>query len=135
MMAKRRRRRRHNFAGIFIQILIVLLIIGGLIYYGRGFVKQKVEDKVAESIVTQIAGSESSLSNGKSAREVYQSMSTQDQKKIQTIVDDHLDSQTASKVQQYITKGDTQGLKEYAQNSLTTEERAQLKELYEKYAQ
>ncbi|MBP7348450.1 MAG: hypothetical protein KA965_07190 [Butyrivibrio sp.] len=97
--------------------------------------KQKVEDKVAESIVTQIAGSESSLSNGKSAREVYQSMSTQDQKKIQTIVDDHLDSQTASKVQQYITKGDTQGLKEYAQNSLTTEERAQLKELYEKYAQ
>ncbi len=134
-MAKRRRRRRHNFAGIFIQILIVLLIIGGLIYYGRGFVKQKVEDKVAESIVTQIAGSESSLSNGKSAREVYQSMSTQDQKKIQTIVDDHLDSQTASKVQQYITKGDTQGLKEYAQNSLTTEERAQLKELYEKYAQ
>ena len=134
-MAKRKRRRRHNFAGIFIQILIVLLIIGGLIYYGRGFVKQKVEDKVAESIVTQIAGSESSLSNGKSAREVYQSMSTQDQKKIQTIVDDHLDSQTASKVQQYITKGDTQGLKEYAQNSLTTEERAQLKELYEKYAQ
>ena len=134
-MAKRRRRRRHNFAGIFIQILIVLLIIGGLIYYGRGFVKQKVEDKVAESIVTQIAGSESSLSNGKSAGEVYQSMSTQDQKKIQTIVDDHLDSQTASKVQQYITKGDTQGLKEYAQNSLTTEERAQLKELYEKYAQ
>ena len=134
-MAKRRRRRRHNFAGIFIQILIVLLIIGGLIYYGRGFVKQKVEDKVAESIVTQIAGSESSLSNGKSAREVYQSMSTQDQKKIQTIVDDHLDSQTASKVQQYITKGDTQGLKEYAQNSLTEEERAQLRELYEKYAQ
>ena len=134
-MAKRRRRRRHNFAGIFIQILIVLLIIGGLIYYGRGFVKQKVEDKVAESIVTQIAGSESSLSNGKSAREVYQSMSTQDQKKIQTIVDDHLDSQTASKVQEYITKGDTQGLKEYAQNSLTEEERAQLRELYEKYAQ
>ena len=135
MMAKRRRRRRNNFAGIFIKTLIVVLIIAGLLYYGKGFVKQKVENKVAETIVTQMAGSDASLPNGKSAKEVYGSMSAQDQKKIQTIVDDHLDSKTASKVQEYITKGDTQGLKEYAQNSLTEEERAQLRELYEKYAQ
>ena len=134
-MAKRRRRRRTNFAGIFIKTLIVVLIIAGLLYYGKGFVKQKVENKVAETIVTQMAGSDASLPNGKSAKEVYGSMSAQDQKKIQTIVDDHLDSKTASKVQEYITKGDTQGLKEYAQNFLTEEERAQLRELYEKYAQ
>ena len=98
-MAKRRRRRRTNFAGIFIKTLIVVLIIAGLLYYGKGFVKQKVENKVAETIVTQMAGSDASLPNGKSAKEVYGSMSAQDQKKIQTIVDDHLDSKTASKVQ------------------------------------
>ena len=73
-MAKRRRRRRTNFAGIFIKTLIVVLIIAGLLYYGKGFVKQKVENKVAETIVTQMAGSDASLPNGKSAKEVYGSM-------------------------------------------------------------
>ena len=132
-MAKRRRRRRHNFAGIFIQILIVLLIIGGLIYYGRGFVKQKVEDKVAETVVNQIATSDVSLPDGGSTGKIYSSMSTEDQEKVKKIVDNHMNTEAASKVQQYVTSGDKEGLKQYAQESLTQEEQDELQELYNKY--
>ena len=128
-----KRRKRHSFAGTFLKTLIIILVIAGIFFYAKGIVKQKVEDKVAETVVDQIAASELSLPDGGSAGKIYSSMSQEDQQKVKKIVDEHLNTQTASKVQQYITSGDKEGLKQYAQESLTEDEQNELRQLYDKY--
>ena len=129
----RRRRKKRSAAGVFLKTLVIVLVIAGILFYAKGFVKQKVEDKVAETVVDQIATSDVSLPDGGSAGKIYSSMSTEDQEKVKKIVDNHMNTEAASKVQQFVTSGDKEGLKQYAQESLTQEEQDELQELYNKY--
>ena len=50
-----RRRKKRSAAGVFMKTLLIVLVIAGILFYAKGFVKQKVEDKVAETVVNQIA--------------------------------------------------------------------------------
>ena len=74
----RRRRKKRSAAGVFLKTLVIVLVIAGILFYAKGFVKQKVEDKVAETVVDQIATSDVSLPDGGSAGKIYSSMSTED---------------------------------------------------------
>ena len=128
------RKKKHTFIGTVIKTVFILAAVIIVCYAGYGIAKKKVEQKAAQMIVTQLAESDTSgNSDAADAQKVYNSMSTEDQEKVQKIVDDHLNAGTASKVKEYIQNGDTQALKEYTEENLSEDEKSQLTELYDKY--
>ena len=133
MSGNRKKKKNGSFIGTVMKTIVIIGVIALIIYLGSGFVKKKVEDKAAEVIVNQMAASDTTLPDGKSAKDVYDSMSNEDKEKVQAIVDDHLDAKTASDIQSYVTSGDTEGLKDYAEQNLSDEEQQELLEMYNKY--
>ncbi|MDD6258049.1 MAG: hypothetical protein PUA69_02165, partial [Erysipelotrichaceae bacterium] len=57
-----------------------------------------------------------------------------DKKKVETIVEDHMNAKTIKDVQGYVSNGDKQGLKEYAKSQLDDQEQAELYDIAKKYA-
>lgn len=133
MSKDKKRKKKKSFLGTVFKTIVILGIIALIIYFAGGYVKKKIEEKAAQEIVNQLAASDTALPDGESAKDVYNSMSDEDKQKVQDIVDNHLDAKTASDIQSYVTKGDTEGLKDYARQNLSSDEQQELLEMYDKY--
>lgn len=133
---KRKKKKKHVFAVTLFRTVLILGILAAAFYIGKDFLKKKIEEKAAETIVNEMTKSDAAqttLPDGRSAQNVYNSMSEDDKETVQNIVDNHMDAKTAKELQKYASSGDTESLKQYADDNLTEEEKAQLEELYEKY--
>ncbi len=110
---------------IAIVILVIILMVAGY------FLKDKVSAVVAEKLVTQMA---SSLGvDSETAQKLYDSLPQEDQKKVQSIVSEHLSPSTAASLVQSYSEGDYQAIEEYAESELTEEEQQYLLQLYNEY--
>ena len=60
-------------------------------------------------------------------------MDQKDKKVIEDIISDHVDMKTIQKATDYVKDGNTQELKKMADEQLSEEEKAKMKEIYKKY--
>ncbi len=155
-------RKKKNPLAVFFKTLIIFLCVAGIALYGYGKAKAAVEKRIAKEVVNSVfrqisessetavsadtgtgdsasedsSQSETVTQNVSQAEDFYESMDTQDQETVETIVSNHteINAETISQVTEYVNSGDTAALKEYASNQLSEEEQEQLKELYLKYA-
>ncbi|MBQ1902294.1 MAG: hypothetical protein II169_07085 [Lachnospiraceae bacterium] len=130
-MSKRKKQKGSKLP-VVLGILAAFLVVGAVLYFAvYRPVKAKVVDKVAEKTITSIAeqaGVDSSVAN-----EIYDSMSEEDQKTVQDLIESHADADTIQKATQMYTDGDTSGLKDLAESELSDEEQQELVDLYQKY--
>lgn len=95
------------------------------------FLRDKVSAFVAEKLVTQTATSLGLDSD--TAQKLYDSLSKEDQEKVQSIVSEHLSPSTAASLVQSYSEGDYQAIEEYAESELTEDEQQYLLQLYNEY--
>lgn len=131
---ERKRRRRRVFTTLIVIALVIL--IGGVFanQYVIKPLKQKVAKEIAVSAIEQ-ALEKSGVSDDVKAQaeQIVNSMSKEDQQKVEAIIDNHSDpAEVAKAVQIYRSEG-TSGLKTYAKQILTDQEQSTLESLYDKY--
>jgi hypothetical protein len=116
------------------KIIITVLIVFAVLFSAGVLAYNKMNDIVAETLITKIAASSAGDSTSPSAPEnVYESMSDADQAIVKEIAADHVSPATVVEVTELLGNDDTEGLKEYAYENLSDSEIAELKELYDKY--
>lgn len=134
MSRKSRTKRRRKGLQKFLVIIIALVIIGTL---GKIFIyeplKEKASHKMAEKLIQSEIAADTELTENVSAQEILDSMSEDDQKVVEQIMSDNISPETVAKASSYLASGDTQGLKDYAKETLSDEELQQIKDLYQKY--
>jgi hypothetical protein len=115
-------------------IIVAVLILFAVLFSASVVAYNKMNDIVAETLITKIAASSAGDSESTTeAENVYKSMSDADQAIVKEIVADHVSPTTISEVTELLGNDDTEGLKEYAYENLSDSEIAELKELYDEY--
>jgi cytoskeletal protein RodZ len=131
---EKRRRRKKVFTTLI--VIALILIIGGVFanQYVIKPLKQKVAKEIAVSAIEQ-ALEKSGVSDDVKvqAEQIVNSMSEEDQKKVETIIDNHSDPAEAAKAVQIYRSEGTSGLKTYAKQILSDQEQSTLESLYDKY--
>lgn len=129
------RRRRKKVFTTLIVIALVLIIGGAFInQYVIGPMKKKAAKQIAVSAFEQALEQAGVSDDVKSqAEQIVNSMSEEDQKKIETIIDHHSNPVQAAKAMEIYKSEGTSGLKSYAKEILTEQEEKEIKSLYEKY--
>lgn len=113
-------------------VLIALLVIVGVLYFVVWTpLKSKAVDMVAEKTISSLA--EKAGIDASVATELYDSMSSEDQETVQTMIEEHADAATVQEALDLYQSGDTEGLKDLAQSELSDEEIGELVDLYQKY--
>lgn len=116
------------------KIIISVLIILAVLFSAGVLAYNKANDVVAETLITKVAASSAGDSASATAAEnVYKSMSDADQAKVKEIAANHVSPTTVAAVTEYLGNNDTEGLKAYAYENLSSSEIAELKDLYDKY--
>lgn len=133
----KRRRSSGSGAAKFIQFLLMLVILGIVIVIFKMTVwnslKTKATNYVASQAIEQIAASAGVDVDSKEVEAAINSMDEEDQETLNTIISEHLDSDTVSDITSYVANGDMDGAAQYAQDNLSEEDRSQLEGLYDKY--
>jgi len=125
-MKVKNKKKRKTIISVLI-VLAVLFSIGALAY-------NKANDVVAETLITKVATSSAGASTNTTAAEnIYKSMSDADQTKVKEIAKNHISPANVKAVTEYLGNNDTEGLKEYAYENLSSSEITELKDLYDKY--
>lgn len=113
---------------VTILIVLTVLLSAGIVAYN------KMNEVVAETLITKIAASSAGDSTSPTVAEnVYDSMSDTDQDVVKEIAEDHVSPTAVAEVTELLINDDTEGLKEYAYENLSESEIADLQALYDKY--
>jgi hypothetical protein len=112
--------------------VVAAVIVGG-VFVVRKIVVKKAAETMTEKMIENIDTSELSDEEASRLKDVYKNMSEKDKAVIEEIVSDHIDMGTVQKATEYVTNGDTESLKKMADEELTEEEKAKMKEIYKKY--
>jgi hypothetical protein len=116
------------------KIIIAVLIVVAVLISAGALAYNKATDVVAETLITKVAASSTDDSTSGSAPEnVYKSMSNSDQAKVKEIAANHVSVTNVKEVTEYLGNNDTEGLKAYAYENLSSSEIAELQDLYDKY--
>lgn len=109
--------------------VIIILLAAGLIF--RFFVYDKLVDKAADHVVSSAMASQGYTQEQVS--KALDSLDTADRTTVQNIIKNHDDPATIKEAADYAQTGNKEALKELADEKLTAQEKAELKEIYEKY--
>ena len=85
------------------------------------------------TVIEKVAASSGVSVTSKEVEEVLNSMDPEDQEKLNSIIEENVDSDTLSTVTSYISNGDIESAAEYVQDNLSEENVEDLQELYDKY--
>ena len=131
-MSKSKTRGKSRALQKFIMIIIILIIVilSGFFCIYRPLKQRFVSAVTQELISSQLSSGE--LSDDDVAA-IMDSMSAEDRAILEDIVNSHFSVGAVSDVLSYLRNGDLAGLREYAENSLTEDELAQIRTIYEKY--
>lgn len=123
---------KHHFLRNILIILIVICAVSG----GGIFLKDRIREKAVSVIGNQVIekAAESMGIPADQADQILNSMSAEDRQTVTDIISEHLDTNTLSQAQQYLKDGDLAGAKQFAENKLSEEEKAELKDIAVKYA-
>ena len=122
-MSQKRNKKGHPALRVFVKTLLVILLIGGGLLAAFRYVRPLKKAVVNE--VVKEAAQEAVVSSG--------AMSSDDREKLETILDDHADPSTISRIGSYVASGDYNSAYDYAKETLSPEEMQELQDLYSKY--
>lgn len=137
-MAKKKKKKKsiiHKILPVvFTLVIIAVILILTKIYVYEPFKKQAVSTLTEKLLQSQISA-DTTLPDGTTvnAKEILDSMSSDDQETVQNIIDNHISPSTIKEASSYLSSGDTEGLKSYAESMLSDSEIQEVEELYEKY--
>lgn len=119
---------------VFTLLIIAVILILTKIYVYEPFKKQAVSTLTEKLFQSQISA-DTTLPDGTTvnAKEILDSMSSDDQETVQDIIDNHISPSTIKEASSYLSSGDTEGLKNYAESMLSDSEIQEVEDLYEKY--
>ena len=135
-MSQKRNKKGHPALRVFVKTLLVILLIGGgrlaAFRYVRPLKKAVVNEVVKEAAQEAVVSSGGYISE-EQVQQALNSMSSDDREKLETILDDHADPSTISRIGSYVASGDYNSAYDYAKETLSPEEMQELQDLYSKY--
>ena len=117
-------------------IIALILILGGFSIHqfvlrpAKKMIAEKITENVLEQALTQ-AGVTEDVSE--KAKEIMDSMSSEDKAKVEKIVDQHASVAEITEAGKIYKSQGTSGLKEYAKENLTEDEMKEIRGFYDKY--
>lgn len=108
-----------------IYVFATMLIIPGL--------KKKAASYATQKAVEVIVRESGATVEQEQIKEIYETLPEEDRQTVESIVEEHINAQTAAEVTTYLQNRDKEGLKQYAEETLSEEELQELKQLYDKY--
>ncbi|MBQ9512054.1 MAG: hypothetical protein IJR58_02555 [Lachnospiraceae bacterium] len=108
-----------------IYVFATMLIIPGL--------KKKAASYATQKAVEVIVRESGARVEQEQIKEIYETLPEEDRQTVESIVEEHINAQTAAEVTTYLQNRDKEGLKQYAEETLSEEELQELKQLYDKY--
>ncbi len=135
-MAKRRKKK--SSGAKLVQFLLMLVILGLVIFIFKiavwdAILKKKAVNYAVSNVIEQVAASSGVSVTSKEVEEVLNSMDPEDQEKLNTIIEENVDSEAVSTITSYVSNGDMESAAEYVQENLSEENVEDLQELYDKY--
>lgn len=135
-MAKRRKKK--SSGAKLVQFLLMLVILGLVIFIFKiavwdAILKKKAVNYAVSSVIEQVAASSGVSVTSEEVEEVLNSMDPEDQEKLNTIIEENVDSEAVSTISSYVSNGDMESAAEYVQENLSEENVEDLQELYDKY--
>jgi hypothetical protein len=129
-----KKRKRHTGLKIFLGI-IVICIVGAVVFWPQ--IKKTTSKKAAEVVVEKMLdnklSSDKAVYGKMTAKDIYNSMDTEDKQKVTDIITNHMTPDNVKNVEKYVASGDKAGLEKYAKDNLSTEETKTIQSMYEKY--
>ncbi len=123
------------FGRLMISIIVLGIVILLFINVALPIIKESARKAVAEKTVDLLTENVDKIAKDHpEIKEALESLSDEDRETITEIVAEHLDTESAGEVMDYVTKGDKEGLMEYAIEKLSPEEMLKIAELYKKYS-
>ena len=108
-MSQKRNKKGHPALRVFVKTLLVILLIGGGLLaafrYVRPLKKAVVNEVVKEAAQEAVVSSGGYISE-EQVQQALNSMSSDDREKLETILDDHADPSTISRIGSYVASGD-----------------------------
>ena len=135
-MAKRRKQK--SSGAKLVQFLLMLVILGLVIFIFKiavwdAILKKKAVNYAVSNVIEQVAASSGVSVTSEEVEEVHNSMDPEDQEKLNTIIEENVDSEAVSTITSYVSNGDMESAAEYVQENLSEENVEDLQELYDKY--
>lgn len=134
----RRQKQRNGWKTLAI-VLTVVLVLGVSIFFTKDYVVAKAEEKVQDVLIEGVletvinSDSEAAADAAAMAKEVYDKMSTVDKDACRDLIDNNLTTENIKSAVKYVKNKDLSGLKSYAKNSVSEEDKETIKSLYYKY--
>ena len=122
-----------KYKKLIITLFVIVAVIVGVGYFGKRIIVQKAAEKVSEKFIENIDTSNMTDEEAAKMKDLYNNMDQKDKKVIEDIISDHVDMKTIQKATDYVKDGNTQELKKMADEQLSEEEKAKMKEIYKKY--
>ncbi len=123
------------FGHLMISIIILGVVVLLFINVALPIIKEETKKIVAEKTVDLIEDNIDKIAaDHPEVKEALESLSEEDRETVTEIIADHIDTETAGEVMEYVNEGDKDGLMEYAVENLSPEEISKLAEIYSRYS-
>lgn len=134
-----RKNQKEDKNGAFGRLMISIIILGVIVLLfinvALPIIKEGTRKIVAEKTVDLIEDNIDKIAAGHpEIKEALESLSEEDRETVTEIIADHIDTETAGEVMEYVNEGDKDGLLEYAVENLSPEEISKLAEIYGRYS-
>ena len=127
--------RNSAFGHLMISIIILGVVVLLFINVALPIIKEETKKIVAEKTVDLIEDNIDKIAaDHPEVKEALESLSEEDRETVTEIIADHIDTETAGEVMEYVNEGDKDGLMEYAVENLSPEEISKLAEIYSRYS-
>lgn len=131
----KRNKKRH----IGLLIFLVLLAVGSItVFASRGAIADGIKGKAAKEIAKKLfetqMGSDITVGGQKvDVSEIIDNMDEEDVQRVTDIAEKYVSEESIGDYIEMAQQGDISQIKEYAQETLSDEDKEELKDLYEKY--
>ena len=130
---------KHDKNGAFGRLMISIIILGVVVLLfinvALPILKESAKKAVAEKTVDILTENIDKIAEGNpEIKEALEALSEEDRETVTEIIAEHMDTETAGEVMEYVNEGDKEGLMQYAIEKLSPEELSKLSELYGKYS-
>jgi hypothetical protein len=123
------------FGHLMISIIILGVVVLLFINVALPIIKEGTKKIVAQKTVDLIEDNIDKIAaDHPEVKEALESLSEEDRETVTEIIADHIDTETAGEVMEYVNEGDKDGLMEYAVENLSPEEISKLAEIYSRYS-
>lgn len=123
-----------GMAKVLIIAIIIIAIVGILFkFFVYDNLKEKAIDKVSENLIEQVLQKDGLPVDSQRVKQIIDSVSEEDKQKVEKIFNEEFGVTSITKITEYVTNRDINGLKEYAKEKLSDDQLTELYQIYRKY--